>query len=217
MKNKFYISDTHFGHTNSWEKFKLADGSPLRPFSSTEEMDEHMITKWNSVVGEYDIVYHLGDVCIGKKHLDKISRLNGKKKLIMGNHDIFKAQSYFDAGFYDVASYRVFVDEFVCSHIPLHPDCISERFIANVHGHTHANSIMRETLKIDEIELRNHPDVSPYRTVIEKDPRYFAVCVEQINYTPIAHEDLKLAIKKRQKEANYNPPEKGWGNGSGPG
>jgi len=41
--NRFVISDTHFGHTNSWEKFKLEDGSPLRPFTSTEEMDETMI------------------------------------------------------------------------------------------------------------------------------------------------------------------------------
>jgi hypothetical protein len=42
MANKFVISDTHFGHTNSWEKFKLATGSPLRPFTSNEEMDDPM-------------------------------------------------------------------------------------------------------------------------------------------------------------------------------
>jgi calcineurin-like phosphoesterase family protein len=105
MGNKFYISDTHFGHAGTWERFKNPDGTPLRPFTSTEEMDEKMIENWNSVVKEHDTVYHCGDVVIGKKHLEKIRRLNGKKKLIMGNHDIFKIPAYQEAGFYDFGLY----------------------------------------------------------------------------------------------------------------
>lgn len=203
MKNKFYISDTHFGHAGVWERFKYPDGSPLRDFQSTEEMDEHMIAQWNSVVGQYDTCYHLGDVVINQKFLPQIKRLNGKKKLIAGNHDIFGFQKYIDAGFYEICSYRVFVDEFVCSHIPLHPDCISTRFVTNVHGHLHGNDIMW---------------TNPNSGLIEKDPRYYSVCVEKLDdYKPIAHEDLKLVIKKRQEEANYTSPAKGWGNGSGPG
>ena len=42
MPTRFLISDTHFGHASTWEKFTLEDGSPLRPFTSTEEMDEAM-------------------------------------------------------------------------------------------------------------------------------------------------------------------------------
>lgn len=205
MKNKFYISDTHFGHASVWEKFKYPDGSPLRDFQSTEEMDEHMIAQWNSVVGNHDTVYHLGDVVINQKHLHKIKRLNGKKKLIMGNHDIFGFQKYLDAGFYEICSYRVFVDEFVCSHIPLHSDSIGNRFVTNVHGHLHGNDVMWN-VKIDD------------HIIQQKDPRYYSVCVEKLDdYKPISHEDLKIAIKKRQEEANYTPPQKGWGNGSGPG
>jgi calcineurin-like phosphoesterase family protein len=165
-----------------------------------------MIAQWNSVVGEFDTVYHLGDVVINQKHLHKIARLNGKKKLIMGNHDIFGFQKYKDAGFYEICSYRVFVDEFVCSHIPLHPDCISDRFITNIHGHLHGNDNMWQN---QQHELRHTQ---------EKDPRYYSVCVEKLDdYKPIAHEDLKIAIKKRQEEANYTPTTRGWGNGSGPG
>lgn len=211
MKNKFYISDTHFGHKSVWEKFKNADGTPLRDFQSTEEMDEHMIAQWNSVVGPYDTVYHLGDVVINQKFLPQIKRLNGKKKLIMGNHDIFGFQKYLDAGFYEVCSYRVFVDEFVCSHIPLHPDCISSRFITNVHGHLHGNDVMWDVPQFPDGRGGHHVGNSI-------DPRYYSVCVEKLDdYKPISHEDLKIAIKKRQEEANYTPPQKGWGNGSGPG
>lgn len=206
MGNRFYISDTHFGHAGTWERFKNADGTPLRPFTSTEEMDEKMIENWNSVVKEHDTVYHAGDAVIGKKHLEKFRRLNGKKKLIMGNHDIFKVPAYNDVGFYDTVAYRVFVDEFVVSHMPIHMASVSDRFIANVHGHLHGNRVM----KIKHVQ--GH-DIIYSDTEI--DPRYFSICVEQINYTPISHEDLKAAIQKQFDDCGYKrPTKKGFGNGS---
>jgi len=134
-KNRFFVSDTHFGHTNTWEKFKNKDGSPLRPFASTEEMDEKMIENWNSVVKEFDTVYHLGDCVINLKKMDIFNRLNGSKRLIRGNHDIGKTSMYTQY-FKEVYGVRVFVDDFILSHIPLHPDCISDRFKVNVTGHS---------------------------------------------------------------------------------
>lgn len=50
MTRSWVISDTHWGHSKCWEVFKRSDGSPLRPFSSTEEMDKTMVANWNSVV-----------------------------------------------------------------------------------------------------------------------------------------------------------------------
>ena len=47
MANIFFISDTHFGHAGILS-FKREDGSPLRDFLSVEEMDEHMVERWNS-------------------------------------------------------------------------------------------------------------------------------------------------------------------------
>lgn len=202
MKNIFYISDPHLGHTNIWEKFKNSDGTPLRNFSSNDEMNEHIINQFNSVVQSTDKSYWLGDIVINKKHLHLMDRFNGEKILIAGNHDMDDTKKYLQY-FKRVCSYRVFVDEFVCSHIPLHPGCISTRFVTNVHGHLHGNDIMW---------------TNPKTGIFEKDPRYYSVCVEKLDdYKPIAHEDLKIAIKKRQEEANYTPPVKGWGNGSGPG
>ena len=156
-----------------------------------------------------DTVYHCGDVVIGKKHLEKIRRLNGKKKLIMGNHDIFKIPSYQEAGFYDFVAYRVFVDEFVLSHMPIHMGSVSDRFIANVHGHLHGKRVM----KIKHVQ--GH-DIIYSDTEI--DPRYYSVCVEQINYTPISHEDLKASVLQQFEDCGYKRPTKaGFGNGSNPG
>ena len=202
--NRFVISDTHFGHTNSWEKFKLADGSPLRPFTSTEEMDETMIERWNAKVKPEDTVYHLGDVVINKKYLHLVSRLNGRKILIRGNHDIFKDDDYREVGFEQLHGVRVFVDKFILSHIPLHPDCVTERFKVNVHGHLHANEIM-----IDETLMSS--------SYIKPDPRYLCVSVERTNYEPLHFDEVQALIDKRWADTGYTGPVNAWGNGSGPG
>jgi len=178
--NRFVISDTHFGHTNSWEKFKLADGSPLRPFTSTEEMDETMIERWNAKIKPQDTVYHLGDVVINQKSLHLVSRLNGRKILVRGNHDIFKDKQYYDVGFEQLHGVRVFVDKFILSHIPLHPDCVSERFRVNVHGHLHSNRVRL-------------PDGSI-------DTRYISACVELNDYTPQHFDEMEAKIQKQFDE-----------------
>ena len=194
---------THtFGHTNSWEKFKLPNGDPLRPFTSTEEMDEAMVERWNAVVGPHDTVYHLGDVVINRKSLHHVKRLNGKKRLIRGNHDIFRDQDYRDVGFESLYGVRVFVDQFILSHIPLHPDCVTGRFRVNVHGHLHANQVMWTP---------KHPKQQ------QIDPRYLCVCVEQTNFTPLHFDEVEARIAKRWEETGYTGPVKAWGNGSGPG
>lgn len=199
------ISDTHFGHTNSWEKFKLPNGDPLRPFTSTEEMDETMVERWNAKVGPHDVVYHLGDVVINRKSLHHVSRLNGKKRLVRGNHDIFKDQDYRDVGFESLYGVRVFTDKFILSHIPLHPDCITDRFKVNVHGHLHANEVMRQM------------EVPEMRHLQEPDPRYLCVSVEHTNYEPLSFEEVEARIKARWEATGYTNPVRAWGNGSGPG
>ena len=193
--NRFVISDTHFGHTNSWEKFKLEDGSPLRPFTSTEEMDETMIERWNAKVQPQDTVYHLGDVVINKKYLHLVSRLNGRKILIRGNHDIFGDDDYYNVGFEQIHGVRVFVDKFILSHIPLHPACVTERFKVNVHGHLHANQIGW-----------NDPISGP-----GYDPRYLCVSVEQTNYEPIHFDEVQKRIQQRWEYAGYNWSSQGLG------
>lgn len=209
MKNIFLISDTHFGHTNSWEKFKLADGcTPLRPFTSTEEMDEAMIERWNSVVKPDDTVYHLGDVVINKKSLHLVKRLNGHKRLVRGNHDIFDDKFYREVGFEKIYGVRVFVDKFILSHIPLHPDCITDRFRCNVHGHLHANRITRE------VTIHSNPGAGAmgYDIINEIDPRYYCVCVEQTNFTPLHFDEVEARIQAQWDELGYVPP-KGYFNG----
>ena len=53
-------------------------------------MNETIISNWNNTVGQDDIVFHLGDFCLGgsAEWTKILDRLNGKIYLIMGNHDL---------------------------------------------------------------------------------------------------------------------------------
>jgi calcineurin-like phosphoesterase family protein len=208
MTNRFVISDTHFGHTNIWAKFKRPDGDPLRPFTSNEEMDEAMVERWNAVVKPQDHVYHLGDVAISKKGLEFVRRLNGHKRLIRGNHDIHSDSLYREVGFEQIHGVRVFVDKFILSHIPLHPDCVTDRFKVNVHGHLHTNEVM---------QMVNPTGWSHEERTPRPDPRYLCVSVEHTNYAPLSFEEVDARIKARWEATGYTNPVRAWGNESGPG
>lgn len=84
-QNIFFISDLHVGHKNVLKFDK-------RPFVDTDEMHTEMIKRWNSVVGDDDIVYYLGDLAFARDELTKwfIYSLNGKIHFILGNHDKMK-------------------------------------------------------------------------------------------------------------------------------
>lgn len=171
MPAVFLVSDTHFGHGNTCTLFKRNDGSPLRPFASAEEMDEHMVQVWNDRVRPNDKIYHLGDVVIKRQSLRILERLNGDKVLIKGNHDIFKLSDY-KKYFRDIRAYHV-MNGMILSHVPIHPESLA-RFGTNIHGHLHANRIM----------LNEQIDV-----------RYQNVSVEQLSdYGPILFEDLQRKI-----------------------
>ena len=78
---KFFTSDIHFDD-NRLELF----GRDIL-FKNSDEFDKQIIENWNSVVGENDVVYCLGDVSLSEKGLKNISKCNGKKILIKGNYD----------------------------------------------------------------------------------------------------------------------------------
>lgn len=78
----FFTSDLHLGHKNI---IRLCS----RPFASIEEMDEALISRWNSKVHRNDTVYILGDLMFRNEKPPEVylRQLNGKKHLIIGNHD----------------------------------------------------------------------------------------------------------------------------------
>lgn len=117
---RFYIADCHFGH----DKVRQLDD---RPFASVEQMNECMIERWNEVVRKKkDEVVILGDFCMGKgEQVNEIlSRLNGRKYLVTGNHDqIFLRDKRLDTGLFEwIKPYAELHDnnrKVVLSHYPI--------------------------------------------------------------------------------------------------
>lgn len=173
------MSDPHFGHAECLN-FDVPDfDSPwqtkkMRPFASVEEMDEFIVQETNKVVRPQDKLYILGDVAMKRKHIATVGRLNGHKRLVRGNHDIFPTKHYLPF-FEDIYGVRVF-DDMILSHIPLHPESV-KRFWTNVHGHVHCN-------------------VPP----LHFGPKYLNISVEVTGYRPLSHEEVRQRIRTQQAE-----------------
>lgn len=79
MTKQFIISDLHLNHYNIIQYCH-------RPFTSLNEMNTTIVERWNEVVNDNDMVYFLGDFCMGKPGT-WLSRMNGNILFIRGNHD----------------------------------------------------------------------------------------------------------------------------------
>lgn len=166
MADIWVTSDSHLNHTNIL-KFLGKDGKPFRDFNDVTHMNETIVYNWNKVVKPEDKVYHLGDVYFGNQgEADTLlSRLMGKKRLIVGNHDVIYGKgNILQKHFQKIYMWRLFKEFNMClTHVPIHPDSF-RKVSYNVHGHIH-----------------------------EKDspgPQYINVCVEKTDYTPVHIEEV---------------------------
>lgn len=141
---RYYISDCHFSHKN------LLDRMDRRDFESVEEMNEYMISQWNSKVKKSDEVVILGDFAWSdaQETMEILNRLNGRLFLIRGNHDRFLADKSFDASRFGwISDYRELKDnrrKVVLSHYPI--TCYNGQYRRDeqgtpktymLHGHIH--------------------------------------------------------------------------------
>ena len=134
----YYIADMHFYHDKILEYAK-------RPFKNLNEMHEVLIANWNRRVKARDNVYVLGDFafCRGKRANELLDRLNGKKHLIVGNHDEFLKDKEFDKGkFVWIKDHAVIKDgehEVVLFHFPI--AVWQRRHYGSLHlyGHVHGD------------------------------------------------------------------------------
>jgi calcineurin-like phosphoesterase family protein len=191
MTETWFTSDTHFGHKNILEYEKDA-----RPFDTVEEMNERLIANWNDTVRPKDIVFHLGDFAFGAVNVAIADRLNGHKRLVMGNHDCHSFDLY-------VRHFqRLFGAHYwkrcILTHIPVHPRNLGDRFFLNVHGHLHSKCV--ETFKLTRKEIeqmwRDPESVSRTPATSKEDLNYFNVSVERHKLRPVHSSIIMERIKE---------------------
>ena len=129
----WFTSDLHLGH-------RAAISMCGRPFETIEEMNEILISNFNSCVKKSDTVYILGDIAHRIPVTDvnqMISKLNGKKILCKGNHDKKYEEDLF-YGIYDFLEIAVNRVNISLMHYPMMSWPKSRYGALHLHGHIHS-------------------------------------------------------------------------------
>ena len=176
----YFVADCHLGHDNIRKYCH-------RPFASVEEMDETIITNWNACVKSNDTVYSLGDLSFHPENY--INKLNGKKCIILGNHDCKRHRYVHDSILWVDTLKTVSINGFpiVLCHYPLAiwDRCHYDAW--HMYGHTHVmrDATVGKSLNVgvdlhdfkpwsfDEIEatMDTKPHHPSYIAIHEAEPR----------------------------------------------
>lgn len=165
----YIIGDTHF---NEGKVFNICS-SWHEKFKTCEHKDDFIINRWNEYIRKDDIVIIAGD--FGDPSY--AAHLNGKKILVMGNHDWewwdkVGKQEY--EHFEHVSPYPIMVEGFyMVSHEPQYVS--PNGAIANIFAHVHDNP--------------NYKNVSS---------RGFCVSAERIAWMPILFDAIIEAMRKEE-------------------
>ena len=167
-----FIADLHFNHENC---------AIHRGFANANEMNEHIIEKWNNVVSKRDVTYILGDITMEKASgYTLLDRLNGIKHVILGNHDRRQDVRKLLEHVTSVGGAIKYKGIYMLTHIPIHPQELKYRFSVNIHGHVHENSIMGYKWCYLDQEDKEVPH-----------PNYRNVSAENIDYIPKTLKELE--------------------------
>ena len=154
-KNVFITSDTHYGHSNicrGTTNWRLPDGSiPIdqtRDFETIENMNDTIVNNINSMVGQDDVLIHLGDWSFGgfdniKKFRERI--ICKEIHIILGNHDhhILNNKENVRELFTSVSEYNTlkYLDStFVLFHYPITSWNGLHKGDIHLHGHVHLSN-----------------------------------------------------------------------------
>ena len=127
--NIWLISDTHFFHKNIGEYCTRSDN-----------WQDLIIENWNRLIQPGEVVFHLGDLVLGKKEELEglVSLLNGRLFMMRGNHDRRSSTYYQRLGITMVPGpYHLPLPsgiKVVFLHRPILP---LEPGVLNLHGHIH--------------------------------------------------------------------------------
>lgn len=157
----WFIADLHFGH----ESILKFTQRPIVLSSNINEHDDLLVYKWNKTIAKQDHVYILGDLSFKNAEDTRkiLEKLNGKKHLIIGNHDK-SADSEINSNYFvdkaqilDVRfkkeNFPFLVEDFKVNlcHYPICSWNGKNHGVSAIHGHCHGKY---DNLNTDSEELR---------------------------------------------------------------
>lgn len=167
MSKVYFAGDLHFAHKNIKMFRPMIDGITI---NCEEEHRELIIQRVNKIVTKRDTLYLMGDICFDEEYMVHVDRLNGLKRVFLGNHDHNNVPLWC-SHVHSVSALGRYKGGWL-SHAPIHENELRGKF--NIHGHVHNATI--------------------------RDYRYFNCSLENINYEPIEFSALKDRIAKQKEE-----------------
>lgn len=137
-----FVSDLHLGHKAVLEHAReMAHLGAFRGGSTVEEHDAWVIRQMlGAQPSKRTLWWILGDVAMDIDRLALLDQVPGRKRLLLGNHDLFNTAEYlkhFEWVGGTIKKYGMWL-----SHVPMHP--IELRGLPNIHGHCHRHSIRED-------------------------------------------------------------------------
>lgn len=172
MSQVRFIGCLHLGH--EWM-------ARHRGFQDSLHHDEYLVNQWNKIVNKKDITYILGDITMEKsEHYYLLDQLNGRKIVVLGNHDLPKHSKEL-LNYVESVAGMIDYKGCVLTHCPIHPAEISFCRL-NIHAHIHEN-------KLEEVEyLSRYGD--PGEKVEKTLYKYRCVDAKLIDFKPKTLEEL---------------------------
>jgi calcineurin-like phosphoesterase family protein len=162
----------HLGHRNM---------AKFRGFENEYSHDAYLIEQWNKVVHKKDLTYILGDVTMeNPKNYCLLDELNGRKIVVLGNHDMPKHVRQLLNHVESVAG-MVDYKGYCLTHAPIHPMELG-RYLGNIHAHIHHKN------KIEELEVKSHYQDNDNK-ILTKD-KYFCVDAKLLDFKPVTLNEL---------------------------
>jgi len=173
--NIWFTSDTHFGHTNIAGPSVSVWKGGYRNFNTVQEMNDALVHNINKIVGEDDILYHLGDWSFGGVHNIYYFRkalICKNIHLILGNHDQHikdKEIKFLDSSFnpidlfssvQNVFTGKIGKREFHLSHYSHQVWPASHKGVIHLFGHSHGS--LKGIGRSMDVGVDTHPEFRPY-------------------------------------------------------
>jgi len=183
MGRQFYIiSDMHLGHGRLTEE-------GFRPVGFSEKI----LSNLGMILNPSDILINLGDNCFGQEKVwyERLSFIECKKWLVLGNHDKHSVSWYMDHGWDMVCEgirLKMFGRNILFSHIPVVWD---GWYDVNIHGHFHS-------FGLDRIK-KYEPEIHKILT-----QAHYLVNIESNGYQPMKFQTIMREWEKNVRRKTCN-------------
>lgn len=169
-----FIGCLHLGHEAI---------AKYRGFYDSFLHDEHLRLEWNKVVGKRDLTYILGDITMeNHKHYHQLDYLNGRKVVVLGNHDRHQDVRQLLMHVESVAG-AIDYKGFILTHVPIHVSEIGQ-YRGNIHAHIHHEN------KLADFDVNRIYEDKENNPIISTKGKYFNVDAKLIDFKPKTIEEL---------------------------